>query len=287
MRLLQLFERRLDELTDVGGIEKYTSEELEYELMQKGWKVISDDSYYSNVFGKDSSPWVVKILRNPKLVRPMSDGGLGDSAQNFVCAMKWYRYCLQNWESNPHIPRIPFVKTLDEGDGSRSYVVLIEKLKAIDLSTYKWKSDEQVANIATWSFLHNLDFYTDRPAGMSAAVDMTIIESILRLIPNKVVLKSLFDMFASGGRQNFAPALDDDQIYSWLASRIPGHESAMGMMINAGMAITNKFGNPLAQAYTDIKAMSGANGCLMDLHDENIMVRPSTNELVITDPVQG
>ena len=285
MRLLQLFERRLDELQEIGDTSNMTAGQLRDELAENGWDEVGTESRYSRVYGKESSPWVIKVLRYG-----IFNLGKSDTNTNFMCAMQWYRYCLNNWENNPHVPRIPFVKTLLEDDNdrqTRTYVVMIEELEPFNPRTYQWRRDDLVDNLMMFGMMrwvNELDSWhneTDTPV---------IIATALCMLPRDKQVEFLEMLIHTGEfhAEYEASSIGDEEWCHHMAADMiaSGHDRWKYLLVDWAMEVAKDMKHPLAMLMAHIHGtLSG--GCKLDIHEGNFMVRPSTNELVITDPVQG
>ena len=292
MRLIHLLERRLDELQEIGDPSQMTAMELRNQLEDAGWaKIDEGNTSYSNVYGKSGSPWVVKILKSSQQ---------GKTNINFQCAMQWYRYCLKNWQSNPHLPRIPFVKTLrataigDDGQrkiakGHLSYVVMIERLEEFNSAMYEWRREDPLYNAIMFCVMVAVVGLYER---WYESDDMNMVFStLLQLVPKPTVSGFVSDYHEAfyrefGGKMNepWSDGWYNSLTKTMLAS---GGLTEISMMMKLGIEVAAKQGNPMAIAMEQIHKAGEDHGCAIDFHKGNVMVRPSTNELVITDPVQG
>jgi hypothetical protein len=226
-----------------------------YDWMEtNGWgKIGSDNTSFSDVFGKSSSPWVIKVLRKPVNM------GLSEEDR---CALQWLRFCNKNWQSNPHLPVVAFVKTISAKDfeGNRkllghTYIAVMELL--VQAEDEHWR----------------------KGFGINAKLDAYHAASLLSL------------NVAFGGD----PHLAEENIRT-IANYYPELESQLlGMNRWQQTDIVEQYdviskaakdGYPLAVATKYALAM-GESYCSMDLHRYNTMARPSTGDLVITDPVHG
>jgi len=282
MRLIHLLERRLDELQEIGDPSNMNRQELTDQLLTNGWAQIGDDdTAYSNVYGKDGSPWVVKIL---KVTRNAATNS------NFQCAMQWYRYCLKNWQSNPHLPRIPFVKTMRESivTGMLSYVVMIERLGEFN-QAYEWRREDPVDNAIMFAIMAAvISLY----GGWYKDDDMNrVFTTLLRMLTDQELI-SLVDKYSKGFFGVYGGSMHEQGSDGWFDSLTKAMLASGGLteiatMIERGIDVAAKQGNKMAIAMEQIHKAGEDNGCEIDFHVGNVMVRPSTNELVITDPVKG
>lgn len=280
MRLLQLLEQRIDELQEIGDPSLMNRQQLTDELLSNGWAQVGDeDTAYSDVYGKSGTPWVVKILRVSRK---------GETSERFQCAMQWYRYCLQNWQSNPHLPRIPFVKTLKETKttGQRSYVVMIELLEEFDVSSYEWRREEPVDNAIMWSVMASVAGLYDNRWYDQADLEKAFT-TLLRLLSEEEILslvnkygERFYDEFGGGQSEQGSDGWYESLTNTMLAT---GGFMEISLLMEQGMKIAAERGNKMAIAMKQVHE----SGCEVDMHIGNVMVRPSTNELVVTDPVQG
>jgi len=290
MKLLQLLERRLDELQEIGDPSHMTSRELRNELEDNGWaKIDNGDTAYSNVYGKNGSPWVVKILKVSRI---------GKTSTRFQCAMQWYRYCLNNWQSNPHLPRIPFVKTLRAtaigDDGQRkiakehvSYVVMLERLEDFYVDHYEWRREDPLDNAIMFSVMAAVAGIYDHN-WMNDEDVQRVFPVLLRLMPEEDLM-SLFNSIKQHAWVDDSFEFGSEEWFASFSKTLLQHGgfSDIGLMMERGIEVGVKYGNPMAIAMEQIHKAGEDNGCEIDLHLGNVMVRPSTGELVITDPVQG
>lgn len=82
-------------------------------LQRAGWVETGRDSVFSLVFSRPDKDYVLKVGRPGKADE---DGWL-----------PFARYCVDHWQSNPHLPRVDFVHVL--GSGQRRFLFArIEKL---------------------------------------------------------------------------------------------------------------------------------------------------------------
>ena len=283
----------LTELQEIGDPSQMTAMELRNQLEDNGWAKVDDgDTSYSNVYGKSGSPWVVKILKVSRR---------GSASTRFQCAMQWYRYCLKNWQNNPHLPRIPFVKTLrataigDDGQrkiakGQVSYVVMLERLEDFYVDHYEWRREDPLNNAIMFSVMASVAGLYDHRWHNND--DMTTVFTTLLRIMTEEELQSLVSAVGMIFYDEHGGAQSEPGSDGWFASLTSallssGGYAEIGQMMERGIAVGAERGNPLAIAMEQIHKAGEDNGCEIDLHIGNVMVRPSTNELVITDPVQG
>ena len=236
-----------------------TTQELEIALLNDGWREHGAPSSYSVVYSNHKEPWIVKVRQRPANSRDA----------DFKCAMKWYRYCQNNWERNVHVPRVASVNTLQEDD-EMAYVVIMEKLKPFDLHNCEWRQEHPVEQAVMWAIMAEL---TMSDVIWGAAVDP--IETILEYMMGEERIEKIVGP----------------------ASQIPC-QRAMAEYIsrNTGMVIEMtrvaiEYGAfmdyQLPSLVQNIMDMSKRNGCILDLSLPNVMVRPDNKTLVITDPVLG
>jgi hypothetical protein len=278
----RLTESLLMELQDIGDPSQMTSQELTDQLYENGWEPIGDvDSAFSDVYGKSGSPWVVKVLRSPQHAHD----------NDFTCAMKWYRYCLNNWQSNPHLPRIPFVKTLRETSergmqSYLSYVVMIELLEDFDGFEFEWRRDDPIENAVLWSIMARIVGLHGNWANEQQTTEA--VSTILSMMPEHLV-RRYYDEFKLDQEYINQNEFGSDGWYRSLAEIIVGREEYMTMdqISFDGLMLAAAKGHQLAQTYKQVTEMSRKGACELDLHSGNVMIRSSTGELVITDPVQG
>ena len=229
-----------------------------YEWMQiNGWADIGDSgTSYSNVYGKSSSPWVIKVLRNAAAMQ-------GD--ENSRCGLQWLRLANKNHGSNPHLPKVAFVKSIKSDDyagGGRTYIAVMEKL--VPAKKINWR----------------------KGFGINTKLDAHHAATLLRL-----------DVARAGDEDlekenietvlNFYPALNDKvsnahgvrgyRMNHWEIKQAIEWHDVFGKAVNDGY--------PLAVALN--YALNLGEHCRMDLHVYNTMARPGTGDLVITDPVHG
>ncbi len=271
----------LTELQDIGDPSRMTSQELVDQLYENGWEEIGEESAYSDVYGKSGSPWVVKVLRDAQHAHD----------NDFMCAMQWYRYCLNNWQSNPHLPRIPFVKTLRESSvrgeqGYHTYVVMVERLDDFDGFEFEWQRDDPIENAVMWSVMGEFVGFHGNWASEEQTTEAVI--TILRMMPEHLV-RRYYDGEPRYHEYISRSEFGSDVWYETLAEAIMGSGSPMTLRLLAfdGTMLTAAKGHILTQTLKVVNDMSRKSGCELDLHSGNVMVRPSTGELVITDPVQG
>jgi len=276
----RLTEAMLLELQEIGDPSRMTSKELKNQLEDAGWAKVDDgDTAYSNVYGKEGSPWVVKIL---KVMRR------GSASTRFQCAMQWYRYCLKNWQNNPHLPRIPFVKTLIEGSRDvRSYVVMLERLEEFYVDHYEWRREDPLDNAIMFSVmaavagLYEFNWMDDEDV-------QKVFPTLLRILSEEDLMSLVSSIQQHAWIDETLEPGSDEWFASFSKALLQhGGFSEIGKMMEKGIAVGVERGNLMAIAMEQIHKAGEDNGCEIDLHIGNVMVRPSTNELVITDPVQG
>jgi hypothetical protein len=204
--------------------------------------------------------------------------------------MQWYRYCLNNWQSNPHIPRISFVKTLidpTENGEHRTYVVMMELLEPFDARN--WQTGDPMHDMVMLALL--IDFHGSSLArnlnGPEELVDP--IAAALKTIPERNALNYHDDRSTGFDGRHFAKDSEQgsDEWYRGIATSMANTSDPQWLRQLARniYIVAREQGNRLAQTVQMVKGLDGE--CSVDLHGNNVMIRPSTGELVITDPVRG
>jgi len=272
----------LTELQEIGDPSGMNRQELIFRLRDNNWKPIGTDSAYSDVYGKAGSPWAIKILR-------VSESGRSNT--KFQCAMQWYRYCLKNWQSNPHIPQIAFVKTLvdptEKGGNFRNYVVMMELLENFD--ERNWQTGDPMHDMVMLALL--IDFHGSALARNTNGPEELVepIAAALKAIPERNALNYHDDRTTGFDGRHFAQDAEQgsDEWYRGIATSMANTSDPrwLRQLAREIYVTAIKNGNKLAQTIQMVKGLEGE--CSVDLHGNNVMTRPSTGELVITDPVRG
>ena len=220
------------------------------------WEEIGSSTSYSNVYGKSSSPWVIKVLRDARAMYKSPEER---------CGLQWLRFANKNWQNNPHLPVVPFVKSIKSSDykgTGRSYIAVMERLDQAE--EINWR----------------------KGFGINTKLDAHHAASLLKLDVARAGDKKLEEENVET-ILNFYPALNDKvsnahgvrgyrMDYWEIKEAIEWHD-VFGKAVNDGY--------PLAVAAN--YALTMGEHCRMDLHRYNTMARPSTGDLVITDPVHG
>lgn len=260
--LLELQVRELEELRRKDEVQD--SSEIFLWLSDNGWRRIGDQyTSYSNVYGKADSQWIIKVLRQGKDMR---------NSPAARCGLQWLRYAQKNWITNPHLPKVSFVKTIKVMDGDVIYVAVIEKLEEID-------ENEALSPI--------LDMEDGREKSYYAA-------SLARLgfMEYDILAKAMYFSW-----------IEDPNNLAYVMQYVPEEERNNAKEIqrilfnNIRLRASNMYPevmdkaiqmrHPLALAVNKALTLSNDSGCDLDMHRGNIMKRPGTGELVITDPVHG
>jgi hypothetical protein len=197
----------------------------------------------------------------------------------FQCTIRWLRWAQKNHHTNPHVPVVAYVKTLpSEYAGSdRAYMAVMERLE--DVMTYKWeRSSDKKDNAFTMAAQYTLGLsgilnWTEE------SLDTVFMDIIAEVGGATEIIKAKGHM----GYPDFEGPEHGEEYLRWLSvmSRKTGLRNNLAKkMIGHG---TNE-GHQLSAIINSVLNMSG---CKQDLHAGNVMVRPSTNTLVITDPVKG
>jgi hypothetical protein len=108
MKLLELFnllELKSSELQQLQTIMKDGSstvvDVLTY-LNNNGWNRLAGGAY-SNVFTKSGSPYIIKLMSEGLDMRNLS---------HYRQALQWLRYSQKNYLSNPHLPKVYYIQTM-------------------------------------------------------------------------------------------------------------------------------------------------------------------------------
>jgi hypothetical protein len=188
------------------------------------------------------------------------------------------------------VPRIPFVKTLRETSerglqGYLSYVVMIERLDEFDGFEFEWSRDDPMENAVMWAVMGQVVGFHGNWANEQQTTEA--VSTILHMMPEHLVRRYYDEIqqYRYISQEEFG----SDVWYSSLAEAIVGADSPMTLSTLSfdGFMLAAAKGHVLAQTMKIVNDMSRKSGCELDMHSGNVMIRPSTNELVVTDPVQG
>lgn len=264
MKIQELQQRDLEHLRTAEHGSK-----LDDYLVQNGWKEISyGTTAYSNVWVKPESKWVIKILRESVEPTPA-----------FRCAIRWLRWAQKNHHTNPHVPVVAYVKTVpgEFVEGERAYMAVMEKLE--DAMTYEWESSGDKKKDAFMMAGQYVLGLTGILKWTEESLDTVFMDIIAEVGGAAEIIKAKEHM----GFPDFEGVEHGEEYLRWLSvmSRKTGirQDLAKRMMLNGA-----RKGHQLSQI---VNSIMGMEGCRLDFHAGNVMVRPRTNTLVITDPVMG
>lgn len=226
MRLLTLLnELKASELDDMRQMLD-SGEDVFGWLKSNGWRKIGERSRNSHVLANPSSPYIIKILKESKMMRGRPE---------VRCGVQWLRYCNKNWQSNPHLPRVYYVQTAPDPEwrNATMYLAVMERLDEFDVERlYAGMDDRQRAQMA--AFMWVLVNALGRDQVMPPNASLGLLDAIER---------------------------------------------------NAKRVAAENADHPLMQAKQAIMKIMAGSGCMDDLHAENVMMRPGSGELVISDPL--
>jgi hypothetical protein len=249
----QLLELRSSELQQIRAIMKTGDQKdlLAY-LEQNGWKEFKKGRY-SKVYSRNNSPYIIKVMGDSLDMK-------GDPRMRG--ALQWLRYSQKNHLSNPYLPKVYYVQTMEgtpsQGEDMRIYLIVMEKLERVQQDDYKkvlmsGKTSQERAYTAASMLIH--DTLSKRH------MDTRRLNTTAMLLLWEYVTKNMSDEEKSAYEVN---TRDISSVF----------EEAVA------------FGFPLALAMKLVDKMN-YKGSFNDLHDENVMKRPGTGELVINDPFVG
>lgn len=257
-------------------------------LEDNGWEQIgSEGTAYSIVYGKESSSWVIKILKSPL---PMKE------EFHLRCGLKWLRLSQKYNHSNPHLPKVAFVKsfvapearsTMDAYSTSpgRTYVAVIERLEELMGSKKSIHEKGYRGNVILDAY-HAASIYKLEISSYGGVYDgrMEAVLKVLDAYPeykkqvlswhNELPTPEVFD------RHSFR-----DKVF--MLSNKAKYSDFIPIIMDEAFKDAVKAKFPLAEAVNMAIGLEMRDGCLNDFHAGNVMVRPSTGQLVITDPTRG
>ncbi len=266
MKIRELQQRDLEHLRTAEHGSK-----LDDYLAQNGWENISGgDTSWSDVWGKPGSKWVIKILR-----RSTESGGT-----DFQCAVRWLRWAQKNHHANPHIPVVAYVKTVpgEFVEGERAYMAVIEKLVHSD--SYDWEpSGNRKEDAFMVACLYVLGLTHSGGGWSDVALDRVFMDIIAEVVGGTDEIKDAVEYM---GKPSYDGPENVEEYLRWLSemSRKTGTRTNLARRMVRYGAFK---GHQLSKVMSGIMDM----GCMLDFHSGNVMVRPGTNTLVITDPVAG
>lgn len=251
MKLQALTKYRLNELRH-SELEKLRDifrkeEDIEIFLLDNGWTELGKGAF-SKVYGHPSSRMVIKVLMRM----------INMKTESARCGLQWIRYCHQNHHSNNHLMRVYYVQTQKlmkkSGWNGTKYFVVMEKLQPFRDAKELWS----LFNLKTGDNEKLIQYN----AYMAACIFSFSGSVYLNMGREK--LYQLIDDYANIHPENPGKAISDSDVLF--------------------EAIQNGF--PLAKAVYAMMEISGNSNCMQDIHMSNIMLRPGTKDLVITDPLQ-
>jgi len=289
MRLLELYQRT-DELQDPGAAGLGKANELSTPggiakwLQDRGFKKLGGGAV-STVYGREGYENVIKIMTGTS---QFSQGNVSMEHQHNRCNLQFYRKAMQN-QGNPHYPKIHMAKTITDPETGRvGYFILMEKLYPL----------EGIRNDGTGGgkdFLASLDdgtpetmvLATELAHKLELNADITSRDEnlqhalMLSTRMQRAVFKNLDDDVIAEAHRHFGediakwPPKAWGFVYEWLSSKML-QEVYSTLWVDVVKTL------PFAKVANELIN----SGCLVDLHDENIMKR-ADGTLVISDPVMG
>jgi len=289
MRLLELY-RRVDELQDPGAAGLGKSDELTTPggiakwLRDRGFKKLGGGAV-ANVYGREGYENVIKIMSGTS---QFAKGNVSMEHDHNRCNLQFYRKAMQN-QGNPHYPKIHMAKTITDPETGRvGYFILMEKL-------YPLKGQRPDGTGGGRDFLASMD--DDTPETMVLATELAHRIGLTSDITSRGDNLQHAMMLSTRMQRAVFKILDDDVIkeaYRHFGEDISKWPPKAWGFINEWLT-----SNTLKEMYDTlwvdvVKALPFAqvvrelfnSGCLVDLHDENIMKRKD-GTLVISDPVMG
>ena len=226
-------------------------------LFSKGWRPLGNMSFYSAVYENPNSPFIIKIL---------SDGWDMRNDKSSRCALQWLRYCSRN-PTNPYLPRIHYLKTVSNPANKdlTRYLIVMERLEELDGvgAQRNWNPDLQNENDVIETALLYTRMRDERSSRI--VIGMGLINWAKRTNVVNDDLKSMLGDVEELG-------------IDWLKDKI---------IVSIHDYLLDHTDHPLAKALEAMRVIMEKNGCSNDLHHQNLMYRPSTDTLVLTDPLPG
>jgi hypothetical protein len=191
---------------------------------------------------------------SPYVIKFLKEGVSMRDHKDNRCQLNWLRYSNKNWMSNPHLPRVYYTKTAreknrdDEYTGNTGYMIVMERLGTV-MNAYQGMDDEKRDTLASL-LMHTM---TGEPESFMPFIDA--------------------DPESDEDPRDVEDRYFDDR---YKQSREVHRQQLEGGDFQL-----------LAQTFQLLHDMLRKSGCHTDLHSDNIMVRPGTNELVINDPFEG
>ncbi len=264
MKIQELQQREIEHLRTA----KHGSKLDDY-LTQNGWNELTyGATAYSNVWEKSGSKWIIKILRQSVEPTPA-----------FKCAVQWLRWAQKNHHTNPHVPVVAYVKTVpgEFEEGERAYMAVMERL--IDSDSYDW---EPSGNRREDTFMVACQYYLGLSGTLKwteESLDTVFMDIIAEVGGTDEIIKATKYM---GHTSDFDGSESSEEYLRWLS--VMSRKTDIRPNLARRMVRYGAFkGHPLSKVISTIMDM----GCRLDFHSGNVMVRPGTNTLVITDPVAG
>ena len=199
----------------------------------------------ATVFDKSGKNYVLKLYRNDKCY---------DIFLDFV----------EKNQNNPHLVKIQ--RRIVSGD---SGLVAIEKLQKIDYSSWR---DSLVSSLGYY-----LGNYDVRDSSFNEVLE-GVKQNIISYYQNEINDDTIYNVNA--------PGIDPLEKMKRLKSAQEYKKSYFSSLKRLDYFIESYL--PALKTIYDLKTYLVKNGgrdCYMDTHLGNFMIRPSTGELVITDPV--
>jgi len=233
-------------------------------LFSKGWKPLGYLSFYSSVYENPNSPFIIKILSSGRNMR---------DDKYSRCALQWLRYCSRN-PSNPYLPRIHYLKTVSNPANKdlTRYIIVMERLEEVKENL---RFDLQNENDVIESALLYTNMRDERSA--SLVIGMNLINWAKRTDVVDDNLKSQIAEIEASKR-----SLYDIEVIEAMEERL--QNKTIRAIYDYLLDHTD---HPLAKALEAMRVIMEKNSCGNDLHHQNLMYRPSTGTLVLTDPLPG
>jgi hypothetical protein len=166
---------------------------------------------------------------------------------------------------------------------------MIERLELFNPAMYEWRKEDPVDNAVMFSVMSAVvglysRWYKNEDMNM-------VFPTLLRMLTEQELI-SLVEKYSKGFFDDHDGGMHERGSDGWFTSLsnamlASGGLTEIATMMGRGIEVAAKQGNKMAIAMEQIHKAGEDNGCEIDFHTGNVMVRPSTDELVITDPVQG